>query len=109
MVDPILLKKNSVLYNFKSLINLLSPSSSVHPIENDEEAIIQLQKKQCLQPHIFLSIDSRLSKILTIRNGNFGLIKSKLKFFQDAAEDLKFPYIFAILEDQKPQFILSHF
>lgn len=108
LVDPILnSKKNKVLYEFKNLINLLSPDSRVDHIKDDEEAITQLQQKLCLQPNIFLNIDSRLSKILTYRNGNTNVVQSKLNFFMDAVSHLKIPYIFAVLEDQKPQIIVG--
>jgi hypothetical protein len=109
LVDPIhSSKKNNVFSEFKNLISLLSPDSSVYHIKDDEEAIAQLQQKICPQPNIFLNIDSRLSKILTYRNGNSNIVQSKLNFFLDAVSQLNIPYMFAVLEDQKPQFIVGN-
>lgn len=104
LVDPILSsEKDKTLKEFKNLVKILSEYSTVYHIKDDEEAINQLQTRACPQPNIFLNVDNRLSKILTIRKGNFSLVQSKLKFFQDAVSDLNLPYVFAVLEDQNPQ------
>lgn len=90
LVDPIYKNSNhKTIKAFSSLTN-----AHVTCLEDDQAALAKM--KEGMRPHIFLNIDSRLSKIHLIGEEK---LQTKLEVFQEGVNALSTSHIWAILED----------